>query len=43
MDLRDRVGWVPLLAQVHDEVARVSRGQGLRLPRQTGSTHRLIA
>jgi hypothetical protein len=41
MDLRDRVGWVPLLAQVHDEVARVSRGQGLRLPRQTGSTHRL--
>ena len=41
MDLKDRVGWVPLLAQVHDDVVRVSRQQGLRLPRQTGSTHRL--
>jgi hypothetical protein len=35
------VGWVPLLAQVHDEVLRVSREQGPPLPRQTSSTHRL--
>ena len=41
MDLRDGVGWVPLLAQAHDEVLRVSREQGLALPRQTGSAHRL--
>jgi hypothetical protein len=41
MDLKDSGGWVPLLAQVHDEVLRVSRVQGLQLPRQTGSTHRL--
>jgi hypothetical protein len=41
MDLKDSVGWVPLLAQAHDEVLRVSREQGLPLPRQTGSTHRL--
>jgi hypothetical protein len=41
MDLKDGVGWVPLLAQAHDEVLRVSREQGLALPRQTGSAHRL--
>jgi hypothetical protein len=41
MDLKDTVGWVPLLAQVHDEVLRVSRERGLPLPRQTSSTHRL--
>jgi hypothetical protein len=41
MDLKDSVGWVPLLAQAHDEVLRVSREQGLALPRQTGSAHRL--
>jgi hypothetical protein len=41
MDLKDSVGWVPLLAQAHDEVLRISREQGLPLPRQTGSTHRL--
>jgi hypothetical protein len=41
MDLKDSVGWVPLLAQAHDEVLRVSREQGLPLPRQTGNTHRL--
>lgn len=41
MDLRDSVGWVPLLAQVHGEVLRVSRQHGLLLPRQTASAHRL--
>jgi hypothetical protein len=41
LDLKDTVGWVPLLAQVHGEVLRVSREQGLPLPRQTSSTHRL--
>jgi hypothetical protein len=41
MDLKDSVGWVPLLGQAHDEVLRVSREQGLLLPRQTGSVHRL--
>jgi hypothetical protein len=41
MDLKDSVGWVLLLAQAHDEVLRISREQGLPLPRQTGSTHRL--
>jgi hypothetical protein len=41
LDLKDSVGWVPLLAQTHDEVLRVSREQDLPLPRQTGSTHRL--
>jgi hypothetical protein len=41
MDLKDSVGWVPLLAEAHDEVLRVSREQDLPLPRQTGSTHRL--
>jgi hypothetical protein len=41
MDLKNSLGWVPLLAHVHDEVLRVSRQQGLPLPRQTGSTHRL--
>ena len=41
MDLKDSVGLVPLLAQAHDEVLRISPEQGLPLPRQTGSTHRL--
>jgi hypothetical protein len=41
MDLKDTVGWVPLLGQVHDEVLRVSREQGLTQPPQTSSTHRL--
>jgi hypothetical protein len=41
MDLKDSVGWVPLLAQAHGEVLRVSHEQGLALPRQTGSAHRL--
>jgi hypothetical protein len=41
MDLKDSVGWVALLAQAYDEMLRVSREHGLRLPRQTGNTHRL--
>jgi hypothetical protein len=41
MDLKDSVGLVPLLAQAHDEVLRISPERGLPLPRQTGSTHRL--
>ena len=41
MDLKDSLGWVPLLAQAHDEVLRVSREQGLPLPRQTNGHHRL--
>jgi hypothetical protein len=41
MDLKDSVGWVALLAQAYDELLRVSREHGLRLPRQTGNTHRL--
>jgi hypothetical protein len=41
MDLKDTLGWVPLLAQAHGEVVRVSREQGRALPRQTGAEHRL--
>jgi hypothetical protein len=41
MDLKDSIGWVPLLAQTYDEMLRVSREQGLPLPRQTSKTHRL--
>ncbi len=41
MDLKDSLGWGPLLAQAHDEVLRLSREQGLPLPRQTSATHRL--
>jgi hypothetical protein len=41
MDLKDSLGWVPLLAQAHDEVLRVSREQGLPLPEQTSGEHRL--
>jgi hypothetical protein len=41
MDLKDSVGWLPLLGRAHDEVLRVSREQGLPLPRQTSSVHRL--
>ena len=41
MDLKDRLGWVPLLAQAHGEVLRVNREQGRPLPRQTSDTHRL--
>jgi hypothetical protein len=41
MDLKDRLGWLPLLAQAHGEVLRVSRQQGLALPRQTDDAHRL--
>ena len=41
MDLKDSLGWLPILAQAHDEVLRVSREQGLPLPRQTGGHHRL--
>ena len=41
MDLKDSLGWIPLLAQAHDEVLRVSREQGLPLPRQTSGLHRL--
>ena len=41
MDLKDGVGWVPLLARVHDELRRVGREHRLRLPRQSGNTHRL--
>jgi hypothetical protein len=41
MDLKDGLGWGQLLAQAHDEVLRVSREQGLPLPRQTSATHRL--
>jgi hypothetical protein len=41
MDLKDSLGWIPLLAQAHDEVLRVSREQRLPLPRQTSGHHRL--
>jgi hypothetical protein len=41
MDLKDGLGWGPLLAQAHDELLRVSREQGLPLPRQTSATRRL--
>ena len=41
MDLKDSLGWVPLLAQAHDEVLRVNRQRGLPLPRQTSAEHRL--
>jgi hypothetical protein len=41
MDLKDSVGWVALLAQAYDEMLRVSREHGFRLPRQTSNTHRL--
>jgi hypothetical protein len=41
MDLKDRFGWVPLLAQAHDEIVRVSREQGVPVPRQTSDQHRL--
>jgi hypothetical protein len=41
MDLKDTLGWVPLLAQAHGEVLRVSRQQGRALPRQTSDAHRL--
>jgi hypothetical protein len=41
MDLKDTLGWVPLLAQAHDEVLRVSQEQGLPLPEQTSGLHRL--
>jgi hypothetical protein len=41
MDLKDSLGWGPLLAQAHDEVLRLSREHGLPLPRQTSATHRL--
>jgi hypothetical protein len=41
LDLKDSLGWGPLLAQAHDEVLRVSLEQGLPLPRQTSATHRL--
>jgi hypothetical protein len=41
MDLKDGLAWGPLLAQAHHEVLRVSREQGLPLPRQTSATRRL--
>ena len=41
LDLKDRLGWVPLLTRVHSELLRVSRQQGRVLPRQTGDAHRL--
>jgi hypothetical protein len=41
MDLKDTLGWVPLLTQAHGEVVRVSREQGHALPRQTSAEHRL--
>jgi hypothetical protein len=41
MDLKDTLGWVPLLAHAHGEVLRASREQDLPLPRQTGDAHRL--
>jgi hypothetical protein len=41
MDLKDSLGWVALLAEAHEEVLRVSREQGLPVPRQTSGTHRL--
>jgi hypothetical protein len=41
LDLKDTLGWVPLLAQAHGEVVRVSEEQGRALPRQTGDEHRL--
>jgi hypothetical protein len=41
MDLKDSIGWVPLLAQAHDQMLRVSREHGVPLPRQTSNTHRL--
>ena len=41
MDLKDSIGWVPLLAQAYDQMLRVSREHGVPLPRQTSNTHRL--
>jgi hypothetical protein len=41
MDLKDSMGWVPVLAQAHDEVLRISREEGLPLPQQTSGAHRL--
>jgi hypothetical protein len=41
IDLKDSVGWVPLLALAHDELLRTSREQGLPIPRQTSDEHRL--
>jgi hypothetical protein len=41
MDLKDGVGWVPLLAQVHDALLRIGREHRLALPRQSVDTHRL--
>lgn len=41
MDLKDKLGWVPLLTQAHGEMLRVSRQQGLALPPQTSDAHRL--
>jgi hypothetical protein len=41
MDLKDSLGWVPLLTRVHGELLRVSRQQGRALPQQTSDAHRL--
>ena len=41
IDLKDSVGWIPLLAQTHAELLRVSREQRRPLPRQTTREHRL--
>jgi hypothetical protein len=40
IDLKDSVGWVPVLAQAHDEL-RITRVQGVPVPRQTSREHRL--
>ena len=41
IDLKDSVGWVPVLARAHDELLRISRVQGVPVPRQTSREHRL--
>jgi len=41
IDLKDSVGWVPVLARAHDELLRITRVQGVPVPRQTSREHRL--
>ena len=47
IDLKDSVGWVPVLAQAHDELLRTRREQGVAVPDRraanTGSTARSLS
>jgi hypothetical protein len=47
IDLKDSVGWVPVLAQAHDELLRTRREQGVPVPDRraanTGSTARSLS